>query len=145
MLYILKAIVASVVLMLVGTNLIGFIVRGIVEIWSRPSVDAPTDRVAELLRHEYRRMGVANWAMTSLSILVTAAYLFALFHFWNVWLAVAGVIVMVSRIPDLIWEIRTGDRVTRTRRPKGPVYIVASVFFWGSLLLIWYSLCERSP
>ena len=143
MLCILKAIVAWVVLMLVGTNLIGFIVRGIV--WSPPSVDAPTDRVAELFRRESRRMGFVNGAMTFLSILVTAAYLFALFHFWNVWLAVGGVIVMVSRIPDLIWEIRTGDRVTRTRRPKGPVYIVASAFDWGSLLLIWYSLCERTP
>lgn len=143
MLCILKGIVASVVLMLVGTNLIGLIVRGTV--WSPPSVVAPTDRVAELFRHESRRMGVANGAMTFLSILVTATYLFALFHFWNVWLAVAGVIVMVSRIPDLIWEIRTGDRVTRTRRPKGPIYIVASTFFWGSLLLIWYSLCERTP
>jgi len=90
-------------------------------------------------------MGVANGAITFLSILVTAAYLFSLFHFWNVWMAVAGVIVMVSRIPDLIWEIRTGDKVTRIRRPKGPVYIVASAFDWGSLLLIWYSLCERTP
>jgi hypothetical protein len=129
--------------MLVGTNLIGLIVRNIV--WSPPCVDAPTPGVAELLRCEVRRLVIANRAMIFLSILITAAYLFALFHFWNVWLAAAGVIVMVSRIPDLIWEIRTGNRVTRIRRPKGPVYLVASAFDWGSLLLIWYSLCERTP
>ncbi len=43
----LKAILAWVVLAFVGTNLIGFLVRGL--LWARPDVDAPTARVAELL------------------------------------------------------------------------------------------------
>lgn len=78
----------------------------------------------------------------------SAAYLFALYYFWNVWLAVAGVLIMVARIPDLIWEIKTDWKkgVTRTKRPKGPVYIVAGVlFFFGAPLLIWYSLCVKTP
>jgi hypothetical protein len=143
MLCILKTIVASVVLLFVGTNLIGLIVRGFV--WSPPSVDAPTDRVAEVIRHESRRMGGTNMAMTILSILATAIYLYALFHLWNVWLAVAGAIIMVSRIPDLLWEIRTGEKVTLTKMPQGPVQIVALVLCWGSYLLVWYSLCGTTP
>ena len=90
-------------------------------------------------------MNFANWAMTLLSILVTAAYLFALFHFWNVWLAVAGAIAMVARIPDLIWEIKVGDRASKKRRPSDPVYMIATAVHLGSILLNWYSLCQSSP
>jgi hypothetical protein len=90
MLCILKSIVAWAVLTFVSTNLIGFVVRGI--LWSPPDVEAPDERVAELFRHETRRMSVGNVAMTLLTILVTAAYLFVLFHFWNVWLPVAALL-----------------------------------------------------
>ena len=37
--------------------------------------------------------------MTLLSILVTTAYLFGLFHFWNVWLAVAALLAMATPTP----------------------------------------------
>ena len=141
LLCILKSTVAWAVLALVGTNLIGFVVRGIV--WSRPDVEAPTERVSELFRHESRRMGVANGTMAFLSILVTAAYLFALFHFWNIWLAVAASVLMATRLPDLVWELRTGARITRQSAPKGPLYATATVVMWGTWPLIWYSLCKN--
>ena len=149
MLCILKTFVASAVMMLAGVNMLALIVRGVV--LSPPSVNAPNDRVAEVLHHESRRMSAGNMVMTLLSILVTAAYLFALFYFWNIWLFIAGVIFMVSRIPALLWEIRrnirTGDKEAwwTAKRPWGPVYIVAEVLFWLSPLLVWYSLCVRTP
>jgi len=148
MLCILKTTVASAVMMLAGIYLTWFIVRGVG--WSPLSVDAPTGRVTEVLRRESRRMSVGNMVMTLLSTLVIAAYLFALFHFWNVWLVIAGLIFMVSRIPALLWEIRrnirTGDKEAwwTAKRPWGPVYIAAEVLFWLSPLLVWYSLCVRT-
>src|SRR4030095_12646830 len=104
---ILKSLAAVAILTFVGTNLIGFVVRGI--LWSRPSPEAPDESVANFFRHEARRMGVANGAMTVLSILVTAAYLFALFYFWNVWLAVAAFVSMATRLPDLVWKIHSAE------------------------------------
>ena len=140
MLCILKSIVAWAVLTFVSTNLIGFVVRGI--LWSPPDVEAPDERVAELFRHETRRMSVGNVAMTLLSNLVTAAYLFVLFHFWNVWLAVAALLAMATRLPDLMWEIRTGERVTRRNALKGWLYVATEIVWWGTLPLIWYALCK---
>jgi hypothetical protein len=140
MLCILKSIVAWAVLTFVSTNLIGFVVRGI--LWSPPDVEAPDERVAEVFRHETRRMSVANVTTTLLSILVTAAYLFVLFHFWNVWLAVAALLAMATRLPDLMWEIRSDERVTRRNAPKGWLYVAAQIVWWGTLPLIWYALCK---
>jgi hypothetical protein len=86
-------------------------------------------------------MGVANGAMTVLSILVTAAYLFALFYFWNVWLAVAAFVSMATRLPDLVWKIHSAERHMRQRAPKGPLYVAATFVMLATWPLIWYSLC----
>jgi len=137
---ILKSIVAWGVLSFVGTNLIGFVVRGI--FWQPPHVETPDERTAELFRHETRRAGIGNLAITLLTILAAAAYLFALFHFWNVWLAVAAAILMISRLPDLSREVRTGQRYTRRHGPKGSLYTAAGFVTWATLPLIWYSLCK---
>ncbi len=75
-----------------------------------------TDRVRAVLRRESSRMSLANSPMTFGGVLVTAAYLFALFHFWNTGLALAGGGILVSRLPDLMWEIRAG------RKPHGTTF-----------------------
>jgi hypothetical protein len=138
---VLKTIVAWLILMFLGTNLIGFIVRGLV--WAPPSIDSETPQVVrELLVRESKRMSVANLFITLLSVLLASAYLFGLFYFWNVLLAIAGGIAMVSRMPDLMWEIRTGEKVRRGTAPKGPLYLVATIADWASLPLIWYALCH---
>jgi hypothetical protein len=139
---ILKALVAWVVLAFVGTNLVGFIVRGL--LWTRPSVEAPTDRVAELLARESRRMSMANIAMTALSFLCTAAFLAAIYHFFGLGVLVATAAIMASRLPDLLWEIHTGHRVTLQNAPKGARYVLSNILFWGALPLLWYSLCAQS-
>jgi hypothetical protein len=140
MLCILKAIIVWVIMLLVGTNLIGFIVRGL--FWSPPSVDAPVDQVREVLARESSRMSLANGVMTFGSLILAAMYIFSLFHFWNLSLALASVVIMASRLPDLIWEIHAGRKPAHGDRPRGPLYFLASTFSWAALVLVWYSLCQ---
>jgi len=149
---ILKAIFAWVIMLVVGTNLIGLVVRGL--LWTARNVDelcneepeiGPTDRVREVLARESRRMTVVNKILTSLDIVLAAGYLYALFYFWNVGLAAAGVILMASRLPSLMREIRTGRKVTRGDMPRGAAYVAVILVLWGTLLLIWYSLCKWTP
>lgn len=140
MLCILKAIAAWVIMLLVGTNLIGLVMRGL--FWPPPSTDAPTDRVQKLLARESSRMSFTNRVITFGSAILAAAYLFALFHFWNLGFALAGAVIMTSRLPDLISEIRIGRKTTHKDRPRGSVYLLASTFLWASLVLVWYSLCQ---
>jgi len=131
MLCILKAIVAWVLMLVVGTNLIGFFMRGV--FWSPPHVDAPTERLQKLLIREFSRMSFANVTITLGSLVAIGAYLFVLNYFWNYGLALAGGMVMLSRIPDLILEIQTGKKPTNsTELPKGPVYFFCDGNFVGS-------------
>ena len=139
---ILKSGVAWVILLFVGTNLIGFIVRGFLDPPSSKSFeDAPTERTAKLLSSEIQRMKRANAGMTVFAILLTAAYLFSLFHFWNMYLALAGGMLMLTRLPDLLWEVRNGAKVTPQSQPSGPLFIAGTLFMCASLPLTWYALC----
>jgi len=137
---ILKAIVAWLILMFVGMNLIGFIVRGL--LWSPPLIDeSPDGPVREMFSAANKRMSVGNAVLTLVCIVLAGAYLFALFYFWNAFLAVAGGLAMATRIPDLIWEVRTGKKVMRRSAPRGPLYIFTTLVMWLELPLIWYALC----
>lgn len=138
MLCILKALLTWAVLVLLGTNLVGLVVRGFV--WSAPEIDMPSARVRDLVAGESRRMSAANFTMTLFGILATGAYLFALDRFFGFGLLTAGVIVMASRMPDLLWEVRTGGRVTRQNAPQGILHVVATLLLWSALPLTWYSL-----
>jgi hypothetical protein len=64
----------------------------------------------------------------------------ALYHFWNVSLAVAADMLMVARVPDLIWEIRTEEKVSAHNMPKGVVHFVGGLLIWLAFPLVWYSL-----
>jgi hypothetical protein len=134
----LKAIIGWFILGFIGTNLIGLIVRGLV--WSPPAIEAPTQRVQEVLMKESNRLIVANLGITMLSLLFAAGYLFTLYHFWNIWMVVAAAMTMVARIPDLLWEIYNGIPITRQNCPRGAFYVLTSLVLWGALPLIWYSL-----
>lgn len=139
MICILKALAVWVILLLVGTNLLGFVVRGLM--WQAPKSDAPGDEVCDLLAGEVRRHGIANIVMTSTSVLITFGYLAALYHFWNVLLVIAAILAMLTRLPDLLWEIRMGHKVTWQKRQRGPVYELATLGAWVCLPLTWFALC----
>lgn len=139
MLCVLKAAFAWLVLTLVGINLIGYVVRG----FFPPALPTDTSegRLKELLASEARRFHAANNVMTLVGIVLTAAYLFALYRYWNVALAIAAVLVMVSRLPDLLWEIKTGTKVTQENAPQSVIYYVGQLLWLLALPLTWYSLC----
>jgi len=156
MLCLLKAILAWLIMWFVGITLLGLVVRGV--FWSSPPVDGATDRVRELLTWESRRMHAANFAITLLSIVLTAAYFFALYHFWNIALAATAGLLMVARVPELVSEIAAEKKIARfadfvsemAAEKKVPRVIISTAcsFFFGTVLMLlglpltWYSLCK---
>ena len=141
MLCILKALVAWAVLILIGINLAGFIMRGLV--WEPPTIDAPpTDRVRELLENEIRRMRFVNAFLNVLTWTAATGYLFALYYYWGIGLVAAGAILILTRVPDLLWEFQTGKKATSKNLPPGPVPVIAFILMFATLPLVWYSLCR---
>jgi hypothetical protein len=119
--------------MFVGTNLLGIVVRGL----------KPThvkDNQGNLFDLE-NTSSSSSIIMTIIFSIIILAYLYALYHFWNIGILAAGVILIVSRLPDLLFEMKTGKRLDLKNMPKRPIDKVLSILSWLALPLIWYSLC----
>lgn len=140
MLCLVKAVVGWVILMLVGTNLTGFIVRGIVPPpAAREEKNRMTHPFVQEMMDQHRR---ANVGVTILFAALSLVYLYALLRFWNIGVVAAAVMLMLARLPDLLWEIRTGQKVTTRFAPKGSGGILAKLMSWGALPVLWLALCR---
>lgn len=142
MLCILESIAAWLILMLIGTNLIGFLVRGL--LWNLPPLDGTIEEADAVLQPLRARLYFANSTLNVVFAVAILAYLVMLMYFWNLGLAIAGACIMASRVPDLLWEIRNGRKVT-SRDNRTIASTVANGVSWASLVLVWYSLCEWVP
>jgi hypothetical protein len=131
-----QAVVGWFVLMLVATNLIGFVVRGLVEQPVTAGADAP-----DFLQEEVAKANRMSTGVTLFFALVTVLYLYLLFHFWNVGVIVAAAMLMLSRLPDLLWELRTGRKITSSDAPRGVIAVLSTCLMWGAFPVLWFALC----
>lgn len=130
---IIKAIVGYFILLLVSTNLLGMIVRGIRQ--------TPTKENEGDFTSTKNLSSNSNITMTIVISLISILYFYVLYHYWNVGILAAGIILMFTRLPDLLFEMRTGERINSRNIPKRPIDILCSVLSWLTIPLIWYSLC----
>jgi len=65
---------------------------------------------------------------------------YSLYHHWNIGVAVAAAMVMFSRLPDLLYEIRTGNKIKLGSMPKNPIDYFTTFILWAALPVLWYSL-----
>ena len=84
----LKAVITWFIIVYLGTNLIGMIGRGFFE---KPLVSG-------------------NYVVTFMSILATIGICFYIYHWWGILFLIAIILIMISRVPDLYWEVRTLPR-----------------------------------
>ncbi len=131
-------------MMFIGTNLLGFIVRGFLEqvVPAEPPDDGRA--VNTWIARERKRMKASNLVMTALAIGACAGYYWALFHYLGGALAVtAGAMLMVSRLPDLLVEIRTGKPTTRRSMSQTPLDFFMTALIWAALPVMWFALCYQ--
>ena len=134
---IVKTIVAWLIMELIGINLLGYVVRGL--LWSPTSME---EKVAKIVFKDIPNREpmtpIFNFVITLVAFVFTVAYFFALYHFWNIGLVAAAGIIMLSRLPDLLWEIKNGVKVTKTTGPKlGTLFAMECLI---SIPLVWFSL-----
>lgn len=98
---------AWLILLWVSINLIGMLVRGLALTSEMKKIlvkgsQALREVVAEFYKPSEERR--TNFV----AIVLIAVFLGALYFFWNIGVVITATIIMVARIPDLLWEIRHG-------------------------------------
>ena len=130
-------LIAWLILMFVCTNLIGFIIGGF---YTNPELAKIVDG-NEILAEDYRKTKKANKLISIFAIIVMILFLTALYNFWNIALLIAALMILVARIPDLIWEMRHGRKLDRSEMSLMPrAYTLLSVISYASVSVVWYSL-----
>lgn len=120
-------------IMFVSTNLIGLLLR----------VGGNNSEMHEIASSNEFLSGEIQKSQRSgaiIAIILVVAFLSALYYFWNVGLVIAGIMLMLSRAPDAIWEMKN-DRPLGTddmRKPK--FFMLSTLLAWTSLAVVWYSL-----
>jgi len=120
-------------LLLVGTNLIGFITRSLLQ-------TSPKNAENFLFDGGISRPTTIIFTFL-IGLFAFLLYLYALYYFWNIGVVIAATMVMLARLPDLFFEIKTGQKITFKAMPKRPIDIVCAIIFWAALPVVWYSLC----
>jgi hypothetical protein len=129
---IVKTVIAYLVIMFLSTNLLGFFVRGII-----PSVQG--DINGYLIETDIK--STKSIMLTISSFLIILIYIFFLYEYFNYGMALAAIIIMIARLPDLLMEMKTGDKKAYKSASKKPIGILTSAMTWGVFPLIYYSFC----
>lgn len=125
-------------LMYASINLIGMLVRGLVLVSDvEKQLSEGDDNLKKVAGEIYHPKLERKVNITAAVLIVI--YLGALFYFWNIGVVIVAAILMVSRIPDLLWEIKYGRRKIK-EMPS--IYMITTLVTLATLPILWFSLYQ---
>lgn len=131
------SIVFYFILMYLSVNLLGLFVRGL---FSNPELDRLKQESHEFIKHEIEKSQRADKWVNFIALILIVVYLYLLFHFWNIGVVAAAIIIMVGRFPALLWEIGHGRKTDPKLMPKNALFFITAYLPWIALPVLYYSL-----
>lgn len=135
--HILISVVFYFILMLLGTNLLGLFVRGL---FLNPELDKLKEEGHEFIKNEIEKSQRAGKWVNITALVLIIVYFYLLFHFWNIGVVVAAIILMIGRLPDLLWEIKHGKKTDPMLMKKNAMYYISAFLPWLALPVLYFSL-----
>lgn len=127
-----KTILTYIILMLLGTNLIGLTFRGILTEYRKDEQGKLTE-VGNV-------KSVTSILTTVVFFTISVAYYYILYNNWGILMALAAAMLMFTRLPDLLFEMKKGESVNMKNMPKQPIDIICSIISWLAFPVIWIAL-----
>jgi hypothetical protein len=130
--------------MLIGTNLLGLFVRSL---FPNPEFEKIKVEGHEFIKQEIKKYRHAGKWVNVTAFLLIIVYLYLTFHFWNIGVTAVAAAIMIGRLPDLLWEIKSGfllRKITfgqaRSILPNNILTFIANFLVWASLPALYYFL-----
>ena len=128
---ILKALIGWLILLVVNGAVGLFLRQALFGLLVPFPAESTNPAVAAALRdthHSFKRGHIAN---TIFCFVLSAAYLWAVAHFWNITLAIAAFLIMIVVV----------EHYAQT---PGWLRFTANAILWGSSVLVWYAMCKQT-
>lgn len=124
------------VLMIVGTNLIGMLVRGLVLVSDvEDQLSKANDTFKKIAGEVYNPK--TERKVNFIALVLIIIYLITLFYFWNIGVVIAAIMLMTARIPDLLWEIKHGRQSIKSIPAR---YMITLAIMFAAFPVLWYAL-----
>lgn len=137
--HLLITIVAYFILLYVSINLLGLFVRGLFpqQELNRIKKEAPVFIAAAGSDKEYVRQQKRT---TIIAFVLNIVFFYLLFRIWNLGVVMAALIIMVGRLPDLLWDIEHGKKTDPKLMTKNAIYYISAFLPWLALPVVYFSL-----
>jgi len=140
--HILISIVFYFVLMWLSVNLLGLLVRGFFTNPELDKIEAETKH--DFIKEEIKKSKRADKWLNFIAFLSIIGYLYATYYFWNIGVTAVAIVLMLVRLPDLLWEIKTGQQHNRIASalsmPKNALYYITPFLTFAALPALYYFL-----
>lgn len=118
-------------------NLLGLLVRGL---FTNPELDQLKQDSYEFIKKEIEKSQRSeNW-VNVIALVLLIGYLYGLFRIWNIGVVAVALTIMAGRLPDLVWEIKHGQKTSPNLMKKNALYYVSTILPWLALPVLYYSL-----
>jgi len=134
------SILFYLVIIYLSINLLGFLVRGL---FSNPELDKLRLDGSDFIKDEVKKIQSTDKWINIIALILIIFYFYLLFYFWNIGVIVVAIMVMVGRLPDLLWEIKNDKKMTRAiakSLPKNALFYVTTFLYWLGLPALYYFL-----
>jgi hypothetical protein len=128
---------AWLILLIVSANLVGFLVRGF---FTNPEMDRLAVEGDDIIKGEVQEYYGTQRKMNVFALILITVFILGLYYFWNIGVVIAALIIMASRVPDLVWEIKYGRKLRMKDMARPPFHLLSTALSWISLPVLWYAL-----
>lgn len=129
-----KYLMANILLIVVTSTLIGFVIRGIYQ--TRVIMPYNANHKIEWYSLSYKK----GFLISIVSLVIIIIISFVLFNNLNLYVFSAFIILLVTRIKDLINEIRTGLKTSKINKTNDWLDVVLTIFSWSGFIIFNYGI-----
>lgn len=126
--------------MIISVNLLGLLIRGI---FSDPKLTELNETGSDFIKKEIEKSKSGDAFYITFTLLLNILFFIALYKYWNVGVVLVAGILMLSRLPDLLWELKNGRKLSMNDAnllPKNALYYMTSFSWLAEVPLLYYSL-----
>jgi len=136
-LQILMSIIFYIVLLYLSVNLLGLLARGL---FVNPELERLKSEGRDFIKHEIEKHQRAEKWVNIFALILLIVFLYVLFHFWNIGVMAAAIIIMIGRLPDLVWDIKHGKKIIGSSTPKNVLSYIGIFIILIAFPVLYYSL-----